>query len=103
MAGFPDELQTPLRFTESINYEHPPIKTETERTRRDVGRVEDTDGDRVRIANTFRTGGRDDLRGGLKGVETRRDTRASSRSWVIMRFGKKGTKNGEENLCPASA
>ncbi len=40
MAGFPDELQTPLRFTESINYEHPPIKAEAEGTRRDVERVE---------------------------------------------------------------
>ena len=39
MAGFPDELETPLRFTEAINYEHPPIKADAKRTKRDIERV----------------------------------------------------------------
>ncbi len=39
MAGFPDELETPLQWTEAISYEHPPIREAAEETRRKAERV----------------------------------------------------------------
>lgn len=39
MAGFPDELETPLLWTKAINYEYPPIKEAAGETERIVERV----------------------------------------------------------------
>jgi hypothetical protein len=39
MAGFPDELETPLLWTRAIDYEHPPIGESAEETRRKVERI----------------------------------------------------------------
>lgn len=39
MAGFPDELETPLLWTKAINYEHPVIKAAEGETRRNVERI----------------------------------------------------------------
>lgn len=39
MAGFPDELETPLLWTKAINHEYPPIKEAAEETKKIVERV----------------------------------------------------------------
>lgn len=39
MAGFPDELESPLRWTEAINYEYPSIKEKADETKRNVERI----------------------------------------------------------------